>query len=94
MMSNEYDKNSLGYVNGTNVLHLKKEAITDFKFPLPPKKILEEFNNFSYQVIKKVSKNSETNIVLNQLMETLIPKLISGEIKISDAKKLISKMDI
>jgi len=94
MMSNEYDKNSLGYVNGTNVLHLKKEAITDFKFPLPPKKILEEFNNLSYQVIKKVSKNSETNIVLNQLMETLIPKLISGEIKISDAKKLISKMDI
>ena len=95
MLSNRYASNSLGYTNGTNVLHLKKEAITEYDFCLPNNNsLLKIYNDISINMLEKVSKNSLENITLEKLRDTLLPKLISGELKIPDAEKFIDEAGI
>ena len=95
MLSNRYASNSLGYTNGTNVLHLKKEAITEYDFCLPNNNLLLKiYNDISKNMLEKVSKNSLENITLEKLRDTLLPKLISGELKIPDAENLFEKAGI
>ena len=95
MLSNRYASNSLGYTNGTNVLHLKKEAITEYDFCLPNNNsLLKIYNDISKNMLEKVSKNSLENITLEKLRDTLLPKLISGELKIPDAENLVEKAGI
>jgi len=80
MKSDRYSHNSLGFVNGTNVLHLNTDAIKDFKFFIPNKQNLEKFNYVSNQILNKISNNSKTNKILNELMQNLNKKLLSGEL--------------
>ena len=94
MLSNRYVNNSLGYTNGTNVLHLQKEAITDFKFPLSNQRFLELYDQISSNIIKKINRNSKSNGVLINIRDTLLPKLISGELRIKDAEKYIEEAGI
>lgn len=95
MLTYKYAQNSIGYTNGTNVLHLEKEAITDFTFALPNnQKLVEKFDDISLLIQKKISMNSRTNNVLLEIKNIFLPKLISGELKIVDAKKLISEINI
>lgn len=82
MLTNRYASNSLAYTNGTNVLHLNKKAITDFIFCLPSKKLLEKFNKISEKILKKKSINSHENKILHNLRNIILPKLISGDLKI------------
>ena len=90
MKSKRYSHNSLGFVNGTNVLHLNKEAITEYKFPLPNRKILEKFGNLSSKILKKISNNSKTNNILNMLMKHLNKRLLSGEFSPSAIREIKS----
>jgi type I restriction enzyme, S subunit len=95
MLSNRYASNSLGYTNGTNVLHLKKEAITEYDFCLPNNNsLLKIYNDISKNMLEKVSKNSLENITLEKLRDTLLPKLISGELKIPDAENIVKEAGI
>ena len=91
MLSNRYSSNSLGYTNGTTVLHLQKEAITDFEFCLPKIELIQRFDKISSLLHKKISNNSTENFILNKTKYFLIPKLFSGEMKISDAEKILQK---
>jgi len=91
MLTNRYTQNSLSYTSGTTVLHLNKEAITDFLFAYPPKSLLEIFIDISSNVLEKISLNHKENNCLSELRDTLLPKLISGELKIHDAKKFLEQ---
>ena len=82
MLTDRYASNSLAYTNGTNVLHLNKKAITDFIFCFPSKKLLDRFNKISEKILKKKSINSHENKILHNLRTIILPKLISGDLKI------------
>lgn len=59
---------------------------TDFKgLPviLPSQQQLKEFNAAVTPVFNKISQNNQENIRLAQLRDTLLPKLMSGEIDVS-----------
>ena len=83
MLSKRYTSNSLGYTNGTNVLHLDKKAITDFVFCLPSNELLECFNQISSNILKKISLNTSENKTLTNLRNIFLPKFISGELSVS-----------
>lgn len=60
---------------------------TDFKgLPviLPSQQQLKEFNAAVTPVFNKISQNNQENIRLVQLRDTLLPKLMSGEIDVSN----------
>ena len=68
----------------TTVIHLGKNDIDRFKIILPKLNILKEFNRISIPIFDAIIKNKRESQRLAQLRDTLLPKLMSGEIDVSD----------
>lgn len=68
----------------TTVIHLGKNDIDRFKIILPKLNILKEFNRISIPIFDAIIKNKRESQRLAQLRDTLLPKLMSGEVNISD----------
>ena len=82
--SYNFKKHILGYVNGTTVLHLDKKGIKKFEIALP--KNLSELKNISerFEIIyDEIRCNQKEINKLVNLRDTLLPKLMSGEIDVS-----------
>jgi len=82
--SYNFKKHILGYVNGTTVLHLDKKGIKKFKIALP--KDLSELKNISERfelIYSEIQCNQKEINKLTNLRDTLLPKLMSGEIDVS-----------
>lgn len=78
-----FKKYALGYVNGTTVLHLSKSTIPQYKIAMPKDKgIMNQLGNNLSSIIKKISSNFKENEKLLSLREVLLPKLMSGEIRV------------
>lgn len=58
--------------------------------PLP--KIIQAFNGITGALLGKVKNNLELNQILANKRDTLLPKLISGEIRIPDAEKMLEEV--
>lgn len=78
--SSEFKNFALGYKTGTTVLHLNKKCFNDFNIKLPNQNKIESFEKIVEVNYKKISSNLEENNILIKLRDTLLPKLINGEI--------------
>ena len=78
--SKEFKNFALGYKTGTTVLHLKKNCFKDFNIKLPDLDKIKDFEKVVEVNYKKISSNLEENNTLIQLRDTLLPKLMNGEI--------------
>ena len=85
LKDNRFKQHSLGYINGTTVLHLSKKALPEYTFAFPNNvDAVDELTQTLEYLYKKLASNIEENTRLAQLRDTLLPKLISGEIDVSD----------
>ncbi len=62
---------------------LKPEDIGRIKFNLPPKNRVKEFHSVAEAFWRKIHKNSQQIQTLETLRDTLLPKLISGEVRVA-----------
>ena len=88
ILQNRYFKaHCLGYVNGTTVLHLSKKALPEYELLLPDDfSILRPFDEAVTALYLQISANICENNRLESLRDTLLPKLMSGEIDVSDVE--------
>lgn len=70
------------YKTGTTVSHLGKSDIDRFKVINPPLEIIKGFSLIVNSILKRKLRLSEEIINLTNLRDTLLPKLMSGEIEI------------
>ncbi|MBT6647050.1 MAG: restriction endonuclease subunit S [Thaumarchaeota archaeon] len=82
LLTNKFQNHIYGYTNGTNVLHLGKDGIPNYQFLLPPKKILEKFNQLVSTLIQNNHNNHCHIQTLTKTRDALLPKLMSGEIRV------------
>ena len=82
MRSEAFHSHVLGYVNGTTVLHLSNEGPKSFKFPCPYINSIVTFENFASQLYERVQNNSNQIEYLTSLRDLILPKLISGKIRV------------
>lgn len=79
--SDRFKNHALGYVSGTTVLHLDKSCIKQYSIAIPEN--VDKVKDIS-QTIKanyeKISELVAENQILQQLRDTLLPKLMNGEI--------------
>ena len=54
------------------------------KIVYPPKEVIEQFNKIYSHIMTLIKKNVLENKRLHQTRDTLLPKLMSGELKIND----------
>jgi len=73
---------------GTTVIHLNKKDIDSFKIVVPDDPILDIFYKGSTEIYREILHNSKQNRLLVSIRDTLLPKLISGQIRIKDAEKI------
>ena len=84
LKSYRFKMHILGYVNGTTVLHLDKKGIKKFKLALPNDlSILKDLNDSLESIYKQIAVNQKQINSLQNLRDTLLPKLMSGEIDVS-----------
>ena len=60
----------------------------------PSLKMIEAFNGITGALLGKIKNNLEANQILAYQRDTLLPKLISGEIRIPDAEKTLEEVGI
>ena len=77
-----------GYTNGTTVNMLPIVGLQLSKFICPPKDLVKLFSHQYKSIFCKKEKNYLNNLEIEQLRDTLLPKLISGAIRIPEAEKL------
>jgi type I restriction enzyme S subunit len=73
-----------GYTNGTTVLHLGKGALEDFELALPPQNLMTKFEELASILSEKIQVLYLENLYLIELRDALLPRLISGELKIPE----------
>ena len=68
----------------TTVIHIGKKDFDAFKLYLPDDKVLDEFDEITSPMIWQIVNNSLENKRLATLRDSLLPKLMSGEINVSE----------
>ncbi|MDD2324840.1 MAG: restriction endonuclease subunit S [Alphaproteobacteria bacterium] len=74
---------------GTTVAHLGKKDIDKFTVVFPNESILQQFAKRSNPLLEKMVTISVETRRLEHMRDYLLPKLISGEIRIPDAEKMV-----
>ena len=72
------------YKTGTTVSHLGKSDIDRFKFITPPLDIVVSFSCMVNPMIGELVRRAKESFHLAELRDTLLPKLMSGEMKVED----------
>ena len=82
-----------GYATGTTVLGLSKDGVPNYQFALPPEKIRCLFDSIAKPLFAKIESNENESRTLTKIRDTLLPKLLSGEIRVDDADEILEVKD-
>lgn len=80
----------LSYVNGSTVLHLNNRGIPSYRYPLPTPAVLAKFEALAQPLFDRISANEAESRTLAELRDTLLPKLILGDIRIGECNDATS----
>lgn len=70
---------------------LNREMAYLLKLLLPPEPILQSFAKLASSLFRKIDLNQDETRVLSNLRDALLPKLLSGEIRVKQAEKLVEQ---
>ena len=82
LMTNDVREQITGATNGSTVNMLSKDGIEWAKFRFPPKSLIRKFTEFVIPIHEKEEENQTQIRTLEKLRDTLLPKLMSGEVRI------------
>lgn len=80
-------------VTGTSGSHQRVKPDSLAKMPVvsPPKSVAERFTDFAGPILSRAQHCLNESQLLATLRDTLLPKLISGEIRVTDAERLVEQ---
>lgn len=87
LQTNQFKRHCLGYVNGTTVLHLSKKALPEYSLVLPNDfSVLKPLDDAVSSMYREMASNIDENVKLAQHRDFLLPRLMSGELDVSNIK--------
>lgn len=72
--------------NGSVFTNLKTDILKSYPISKPPKEVLEEFDNIVKPLFSTILLNTRQNNHLICVRDSLLPKLMSGEIDVSQVE--------
>ena len=78
----DFQNHAYGYAKGTTVLHLDKKAIPEYQFNLPTKRLMNQFGEIVNTILNKMQIAELESNNLSSIRDALLPKLMSGEIRV------------
>lgn len=80
-----------GHSNGTTVNMLPLDGLQKPQFVLPPKEIVDRFGGLFMPTQQRLERIHDENDSLAALRDTLLPKLISGELAVAEAERIAGR---
>jgi type I restriction enzyme S subunit len=65
------------------------DALDAYQISIPPDDTAERFEKLFAPIFRRISLANRQNAVLSSLLNALLPKLISGELRVRDAERLL-----
>lgn len=91
MRTDPFVDHTFAHTTGTTVLHLAKNAVPSFSFVCPPSELVGAFESIARPALERVRLIGEEAGSLISLRDALLPKLISGELRVKDAENFVAK---
>lgn len=86
-----YDDSFFAYVmagsKGTKMPRGDKQQIMKYPIVIPTNSVLEKYSNLVEPMFELISSSNKENLRLSTLRDTLLPKLMSGQIKVNEMEK-------
>jgi type I restriction enzyme S subunit len=82
-LTSEFQDHIYGHTNGTTVLHLSKTGIPSYVFVRPPTPVAHAFVEAIVPLFQRIAHNEAESRTLVALRDALLPKIISGEIRVT-----------
>ncbi len=90
LKSRAYAEYAEGAMGGSSVQKtMNAKVIVDTNLVIPPKQTLESFLDYILPLRKRLVANVEQSASLATIRDTLMPKLLSGEIRVKDPEKFV-----
>jgi type I restriction enzyme S subunit len=86
-----YRERATGFATGTTVLALPRDAVLEFRFAEPPRDLLNSFTSLALSSLHKQWNSQNQSNTLAALRDALLPKLISGKLRVKDADRCIKE---
>ncbi|MDP2854218.1 MAG: restriction endonuclease subunit S [Smithellaceae bacterium] len=75
----------------TTMGHIKREHLSQFDVALPPAELINAANRIIRPIYDRIHRNERQILSLAALRDTLLPQLLSGELRVGNAEKMIGK---
>ena len=87
-------KEITSWVSGSARGFLRREDCRKLKIIMPPEKICDRYEKIASLSFKKRTSNIVSNMLLVEIRDTLLPRLVSGELRIPDSEKMIEEVSV
>lgn len=84
LRSNLFNNFIIARTEGSVIPHLYQKDFMEFEFPLPYPNKMNEFEAITVPMFSQIIENLNENKTLSTLRDVLLPKLISGELDVSN----------
>ncbi len=74
--------------NGTTFLEVSKANFRPIEVVVPSEVVLQSFFEVVAPLFQLITRNLEQSRTLTALRDTMLPKLLSGELRVRDAERL------
>lgn len=81
-----FQQHTNAHSTGTTVLHLSKNAVPDYLFSLPQGALIEAYEKIATPLFSLINESISENKTLLKVRDVLLPRLLSGEIEISNCQ--------
>jgi type I restriction enzyme S subunit len=75
--------------NGSTFLEISKSNFRPIPVVAPPQQIFESFDQVVRPAYSRIVANERETRTLTSFRDTLLPKLIAGELRVADAERVV-----
>ena len=82
------------FSKGTTLPRTNWKDMSSYKTVLPKVEIAEKYTEFIQSLVKRIIENIHESHTLSETRDTLLPKLLSGEIRVDAAAEILEENDV
>ena len=79
--------------NGSTFQEISKRNFRPLPMIVASNRILATFNEAAKPLYERIAENESESYALTALRDTLLPKLISGEVRVKDSKRFLESVN-
>jgi type I restriction enzyme S subunit len=86
--THRYKSRIIEFANGSTVLHLSVKGLETYEIGIPSFDLISQWSEIVKPILKSIGDNVKENQQLTNLRDTLLPKLISGELEVTQTQTI------